>query len=225
MLNRSKLLNKVRALLAKTTANGCTEAEAMSALGKAREMMDAYEITEADLQLTGETASILNASPGDTHQIKSQLAVAVARFCDCKAWSATDGIRFCGLRSDVDFAVWLHDYLAAFVRRELTAFLARNPGPPGTRRRLITGFVLGASNRISTRLVELARPAATPNGRALVVAKNALITEAMAGLNLRQPRHRGRRVRLDAYEAGKSAGDRANFGRPVSGAAATLRLS
>jgi hypothetical protein len=38
--NRKSTLAKIKALLAKTTENGCTEDEAMAALDKAREMMD-----------------------------------------------------------------------------------------------------------------------------------------------------------------------------------------
>ena len=52
--NRDDLIEKVRALLSKTVDNGCTEAEALAALDKAHALMDAYEVTGADLQLTKE---------------------------------------------------------------------------------------------------------------------------------------------------------------------------
>ena len=51
MDNREKMYDKIRALLSKTTANGCTEEEYLAALGKARALMDAHEITGDDLQL------------------------------------------------------------------------------------------------------------------------------------------------------------------------------
>jgi Protein of unknown function (DUF2786) len=47
---RGNILDKVRALLNKTCANGCTKHEEHAALTKARAMMDAYEITEAELK-------------------------------------------------------------------------------------------------------------------------------------------------------------------------------
>lgn len=50
-INRNKMIDKVRALLAKTIDNGCTEAEAMSAFEIASRMMDEYEITQDDLKL------------------------------------------------------------------------------------------------------------------------------------------------------------------------------
>jgi Protein of unknown function (DUF2786) len=47
VVNRESILKKIRALLAKTTANGCTEPEMLAAIDMARAMMDAYEVTEA----------------------------------------------------------------------------------------------------------------------------------------------------------------------------------
>jgi hypothetical protein len=41
---RDELLAKIRALLAKTIENGCSEHEALAALSKARAMKDAYGI-------------------------------------------------------------------------------------------------------------------------------------------------------------------------------------
>jgi len=42
MADRNSIIDKIKALLAKTTENGATEAEMMSALDKASAMMDAY---------------------------------------------------------------------------------------------------------------------------------------------------------------------------------------
>jgi hypothetical protein len=58
-MNRESLLDKIRALLAKTTANGCTESEMLAALAKARAMRDAYAITDDELQLARDEAAVL----------------------------------------------------------------------------------------------------------------------------------------------------------------------
>ena len=47
---RKKMLRRVRALLSKTVANGCTEGETLAAQAKARELIAAYEITESEVQ-------------------------------------------------------------------------------------------------------------------------------------------------------------------------------
>jgi hypothetical protein len=69
--SREKMFDKIRALLSKTTAAGCTEEEALTALAKARALMDAYEITDADLQLAKEVGVGLRKDSGkDPHNIK-----------------------------------------------------------------------------------------------------------------------------------------------------------
>lgn len=224
--DRSKLLDKIRGLLSKTVENGCTEAEAMAALAKARAMMDAYEVTEDDLRLTkAEAATIFrNNAERDPHDIRSFLAMSIAEFSDCKAWRDSGAvIVFCGLPSDAAFASWLLETLGAFVQSELARYLMACPSERGARRTIINGFVLGATGRIAERLrqlIEQSKAAATSNGRALVIVKSDLVASKMAelGLNLRKSRRRGRRITGDSYAAGKTAGDRASFGRPVSGA-------
>jgi hypothetical protein len=62
MMDRNSLLEKIRALMSKTTENGCTEAEALAALDKARALMDAYEVTDEDLQLSKAEAAVCGAA-------------------------------------------------------------------------------------------------------------------------------------------------------------------
>jgi hypothetical protein len=98
--------------------------------------------------------------------------------------------------------------------------------PRTYRRRVINGFLMGACGRISARLKELTRQsqmASTGNTRALVVVKNAGIAEAMAAAGIRLSLNRSQRVSDPAgYQAGRAAGDRASFGRPVGGAGQRL---
>ncbi len=225
-MNREALLDKIRALLNKTVANGCSEPEALAALDKARAMMDAYEVTEADLKLTKMTAAVFNREePGtrDPHGIKSQLAMSVATFTDCEAWRSNGAIVFCGLPSDAELARYLLDMLAGYVLAELANHLHRNLAPRGERRFIINGFVMGACVRIADRLRVLAaqsKQAAASNSRALVVVKADAVAEAMAaaGLKFRTARRRSRNINRDSYAAGQASGDRASFGRPIAGA-------
>jgi hypothetical protein len=117
--NRESLLDKMRALLAKTRKNGCTESEELAALVKVRAMRDAYCVTDDELQLTkNEEAVLREEAPdqNDPHKIKWWLACAVAQFCDCKVWRVpSGGFMFCGMESDVQWASWLLDHLTDFV--------------------------------------------------------------------------------------------------------------
>ena len=92
MADRNSIIEKIKALLAKTTANGATEAEMMSALDKASAMMDAYDITDADVQVAKDEAAMLHADPPDLkdpHQIKWRLCHGVGRVLRCADFSFT----------------------------------------------------------------------------------------------------------------------------------------
>jgi hypothetical protein len=235
-IERESVLNKIRALLAKTMDNGCSEAEAMAALGKAQAMKDAYAVTEAELNLTKEEKAILRREPPgtkDPHRIKWFLMAAVSEFCNCRCWRQRrdqgGGMVFCGLPSDAQFATWLLDTLANFAQAQLVDFLMDAEPGSEERREVIRGFILGCTERISERLRELCEQSAvlaTSNAKALVVVKDAAIQAKIDELGIRLCSDSGSCGAWDSssYAAGRAAGDRASFGRPVSGRNATLRL-
>jgi hypothetical protein len=77
MADRNSIIDKIKALLAKTTENGATEAEMLSALDKASAMMDAYDISDEDLQIAKDEAVMLHADAPDLkdpHNIKWRLS-------------------------------------------------------------------------------------------------------------------------------------------------------
>jgi hypothetical protein len=235
-IEREKVLTKIRALLAKTLEAGATEAEAMAALEKAQAMRDAYAVTEAELNLTKEEKAILRSEPKgtkDPHRIKWQLLYGVCEFCNCKAWRKNrrkgGGLVLCGLPSDAQFATWLLDTLASFVHEELVHFLMDAAPSNEDRAQAIRGFVLGCCERITERLVELVEKSATvasSNAKALVVVKDQAIKAKMdeLGIHLSCGSFSCGAFDSSSYQAGSAAGDRASFGRPVSGRNATLRL-
>lgn len=219
MSDRKALIAKIQALLAKTVKNGCTEAEAMSALEKARAMMADHDVDQDDLTFGGETCIDHSTTAKDRDRVRESLATAVGAFCECRAWTAGfERIVFFGLQSDTGFANWLLTTLADFVRRELENWLRATwkPGTPSVRRRETEGFVNGCTRRLSERLFALAPRPKPGNGRDLVVAKMALIEKEMAerGIRTRETFKLGRGDR-DADDAGELAGDRARFNRPI----------
>jgi hypothetical protein len=234
---REGLLEKIRGLLAKTLDNGCTESEAMTALDKARAMMDAYAVSESELNLTKEEKAVLRREPPgtkDPHRIKWWLLRSVAGFCGCKGWrerrNEGGGLVFCGLPSDAQFATWLLDALTAFVQAELVKHLMEaDYASKQENREGIRGFVLGCTDRISQRLDELCAQStavATSNATALVVVKGQAVQAKLDELGIKFSSCSSSCSTWDSssYAAGKAAGDRASFGRPVSGRNATLRL-
>jgi len=236
MADRNSIIEKIKAMLAKTRENGCTEEEEFTALAKARAWIDTHEITGGELQLSREEKAILHdeseADARDTHGIKWQLCQGVERYCNVRIYRdrSKAGLTFIGFKSDIDFATWLLDHLSDFVHDALFEFLLDCLAPEGKERKEeIRGFVMGCCERIETRLIQMcdrSKTARTTNGNELVVIKDQAIKELMKAEGISLQYCGGSRAGFSdgARRAGQSAGDRASFGKPVSGAGATLRL-
>ena len=230
--DRAKLITKIKAIMRKTVYNGCTEVEALSALNMAQSLMNAYEITEADIKEIKQDEKAINQEFDlrDPNKIALSMAVCVAEFTDCKSWQTRKHtVNFIGLPSDVDFALWLLTTLSRFVRNELAKHLMRiNPEINNWNRQYhINGFVMGAASRINQRLKELITSRkGSVNSNAIVVAKQELIVRKIneLGKMLKAAKKRNEKFTIDSYTAGKAAGNGASFGRPVKGNQAVLRI-
>lgn len=199
-------------------------------------MMDAYDITDDELQIAKDEAAMLHADPPDLkdpHQIKWRLGYAVAQFCGVEIYRSRHetGLKCIGMPSDVQFAMWLLDSLADFVFAELYAHLIGSLAPKSERRIITRSFTAACCERIGDRLlalVERSKVARTSNGRELVVIKDAAIKAFMKENGI-HPRtcssgYSPSNVDAAAQAAGRAAGDRASFARPVSGADGALRI-
>jgi hypothetical protein len=235
MANRESIIEKIKALLAKTTANGCTESEMLAALDKASAMIDAYDISDAELQIAKDEAVTQHSDPPDLqdpHKIKWRITYGVAQFCNVQIFRSRNetGLKCIGMPSDVQFAMWLLDNLADFIFNALMEHLIGCLAPKGERRIIMRSFTEACCNRIVDRLLELverSKKARTSNGRELVVVKDAAIKAYMKEHEIRlQTCCMGSSSNINsaAQAAGRAAGDRASFGRPVSGAAGVLRI-
>jgi hypothetical protein len=233
--SRETIIEQIKALLSKTTANGCTEAEELTAIGKAAAMRDAYVITDEELALTKDETAVLHTDApdlADPHGIKWRLTYGVSQFCGVQIFRTRreTGLKAIGMPSDVDFAMWLLDHLADFVFAQLMEYLITDCAPRGERRTIIRSFVDGCAGRISDRLLELierSKTAQTSNGRELVVVKDTAIKSLMKELGIRLRTCRtsySSNFNESAQAAGRAAGEGATFGRPLSGAAGVLRI-
>src|SRR5215472_9557787 len=235
MADRNSIIDKVKALLSKTTENGATEAEMLAALDKAAAMRDAYDITDEELQVAKDEAAMLHADPPDLkdpHKIKWRLSYAVAQFCGVQIYRARHetGLKCIGMSSDVQFAMWLLDSLADFAFAELYSHLIGCLAPKSERRVIMRSFTEACCARITDRLLALVERSIaerTTNGRELVVVKDAAIKAFMKehDIHLRTcSGYSSSNTNAAAQSAGRAAGDRASFGRPVSGAGGVLRI-
>src|SRR3954462_12546447 len=78
---------RIRALVEKTTSNGCTEAEALSAAEMVGRLLERYALTMEQVDLRDTPCVALQVfAGGQRRRPIDGCVVAIARFCDCKVW-------------------------------------------------------------------------------------------------------------------------------------------
>lgn len=224
MDNRSKrerAAERVRALLAMTVENGCTEAEAVSAARKAAELMDAAGLTIEELRSAGksdwERRDHPTSDPVGWRLWK--VAEAIALLTDTKTWGDGAGAAatrqtFFGLTHDVRIAVYLLEICERAMRTEAKTFergltLYRKE----VRRSRSLAFLDGMSDRLASRIREINRSRASRasgDGRAVVLVKSDMLVQALheAGVDLRNSAARQGRKGMEGYLEGRAAADR-----------------
>lgn len=215
MKDRAKLFAILKALAAKTVANGCTEAEALAALEMFNKLMADNEVTADELKAEGETIEREEKTADDRDRIRQMLVGGVSAFCQCAGWRGSlDTFVFLGLKSDVIFAHWLLDTLADFVKRGLADYLQETwrPGMPSVRRLESTAFVMGCCETLAARLHALAET----RDASIAAEKGALIKRRMQELGIKLEM-RGRMHSIDpfALSAGEERGAEAQFSKPI----------
>ena len=226
-----KLVQRIRALRAKTVDQGCTEHEAMAAAAKVAELLDRHGLTLNELDLRRQSCEGVGIDTGRKRRgpIDGCLT-AIGTFFDCRTWSeisADNTIRyvFFGLPGDVDGAVYLHDLVTQAFETETRAF---QDGPiyceSSERRTATNSFQIGLANGIRTKLEALRaeRDAARrgSSGRDLVPVKQSILETELEKLGLNfvsRPAPRLRRGLVDAYDAGKEAGERFEYRAGIEG--------
>jgi hypothetical protein len=221
------LVQRIRALRAKTVAQGCTEQEALAAATKAAELLDRYGLSLGELEFRAQPCE------GIGIQTDRRRFAPIAAFFDCRVWVEQMSGRalryvFFGLRGDVAAAQYLYDLVERAFRTETDRFRAGALyAEMATERRCAThSFQVGLARGICDKLAQMqtAREASrrSVSGRDLVPVKAAMVDDALARLGLdlhrRQIGH-GRRVLADAYSAGEAAGRRFEFFPAITEAA------
>lgn len=221
-VNRLAAMQGIRALMAKTVANGCTENEALAAAAKVGELMDRYGLTYSDLELKSERCRQHSAT--DNYHDINVVADAIARFCSCRVWFSGGGIRYFGLPIDIVIASYMTSLCRSAMDASFYAF-ANSSARAGnnTRRELRKPFMVAMGCRLSERMIDLSSAreakATTANGTSLVGVKKAVVEEQYLALGLKLTPDRASRYRDNnaARAAGRAAGDRVNLVTGIHG--------
>ena len=222
---------KIRALLNKTLENGATEAEAMSAAAKARELMDCYRLSMSDVEIQAEPIETVDLRRGKAKAVAptDYCMGGIQAYCGVRMWYHTDRqtgyrrARILGLKSDAEMARYLYEMIRGAIETETEAHHRTEIWlDSANRRKATSSFQVGMAVRIDTRLREMARAldpvAKTATGTSLVVVKGAVVKQAFDALGLKFKGHLGGMSASSggSYAAGRAAGDRVNLSRPVS---------
>ena len=217
-----RVIQRIRALRAKTVDRGCTEAEAMAAAAKVSELLARHDLTLDEISVRKSDCEGVSVATGRRRRAPVDGCVpAIATFCDCRVWSEESdegALRYVyfGLKADVEAARFLHDLIEATFDHESAAFrrgqiyLALRGGD---RRMALNSFQTGLASGIAARLSSLKADrqdaGARRTGFDLVAVKHSVLDEEIArlGLNFATRRVASRRyVHGEAYAAGKAAG-------------------
>jgi Protein of unknown function (DUF2786) len=221
-----RLVQRIRALRAKTVEQGCTEQEALAAAEKVAELLDRHGLSLSELDLRRQSCEGIGVETDRKRRGPIDDCMgAIAAFFDCRVWGetsedATLRYIFFGLPADVQAAVYLHDLIVLAFATETAAFQATEIycSTHSSRRRSATNsFQVGLARGIIRKLDTLrqARDVAggSTNGRALVPIKESIIDEEMdrLGLSFRRRSAVRRMVLPAAFSAGQEAGERFEY--------------
>ncbi len=214
-----RIAARIRALLAKTVENGCTEGEALSAAAKAAEMLSRHDLTTDDVrERTDGFAQATHVVRDVVDRHLGKVLRAICDLCQVRYWTEGSGrdtreLSFFGYAVDVEIAGYLRDVVERAMRQARDAYDATQVLFVRSKRTgNVERFVQGMSDRLAEKVREIAwtrRPEATGNG--LVVAKMQAVGQELAkrGVELESvPRRRySSWDDRPEYDLGRQAGE------------------
>jgi hypothetical protein len=236
MTDRDRILERLKRLLAMTTENGASEAEAMIAAHKAAILMAAHDMTFASVEeieaqsYADDTRPWFKGGSQSRHGRFQRPPVwrclpYIEKICGCRHWySPWNGtLSFFGPAHATATAHYLVTIISRAMEREWDAYAKTLR--PGMRTRHRGSFFAGISTRIAHRLNAMhddeQRRHDAGTGRDLVLVRNALVERRFAESHDKVEEKGGslRGSNPLAEYAGWQAGDNVDLNRGVTEAA------
>ncbi|MCF1485061.1 DUF2786 domain-containing protein [Agrobacterium vitis] len=216
MMDRESLIKKVRALMAKTVDNGCTEAEAMAAAEKVAALMRDHSLSETVLEME-------NASIGvkfNIRSIKAKVCAAIAFSTNCAVLHMGEGREktalYIGYAPGPQIACYLHDVLHRAVDSAIKDFRAdrfyETRRTTKTKRKAVEDFTDGMVQGLCSRLIRLFKSSINEE-------KGAKARQALAEMFPRTKTVRTKESKprfLEANLRGESAARKVNISQGVA---------
>lgn len=122
MDKKESIKRKVKGLLEKTTENGATESEAISALQKAKELMMEHFISEHELNdpYANEKCTSVSTSHFKTGYDVTNIYPALCLLFDCEHFWDSKKLTFFGYEEDVQLCIYFYNFIlkACFAEKD-----------------------------------------------------------------------------------------------------------
>lgn len=227
---RQSKLAQIRAMMARTVDNGCTEAEAKQAAATVDRLLARYEIDLDEVTVKEQPIEKVLVKAKNHTVLYSASAISV--FADCKMWTSDPYIVYFGFKVDAEICEYLTLVFLRAIDRELANFTMMNGDYNEAGRRtqidMENSFGIGMAGRLGERLGELksardfSRKSGT--GTSLVAIKMPLVDEAFAALGIKFGKSRGRGMSIrntEAFSAGRKAAEGVTISQGIAGRAQT----
>lgn len=216
-MKRDALLKRIAALRSRTTAAGCTEAEALSAAAKAAELMREYEVETDQLGMAQEGVQVKTSPRSPASQLWSTIGACTNTASIFTRSQVRREVLFIGREPYPTIAVYLLEVCQNAIHNELKTFrkgeFYRRRRSPTTKRQAAEDFLQGLVMRLRRRLLDLFADRCDPT--AAVAASEELDRRFPGSSTIRRPE---RKPRFDeAVANGWSAGGKVNLAHGVNG--------
>lgn len=235
---RESIIKKINLLKEKTTSNGCSEAEAMSAAEMISRLLQEYDLSMTEVEVKSqefitEQIDIGGKVKKPIHDVVS----SIAYFTDTKVYftkrMGNYVYNFFGAKKDVEFAGYLFDLLSHAMDNEYAKYQKTSEynmiGGKVARGSFYKGMIVRLNQRLREMKDNLSNEAKTSG---LVLYNKMAITEQMFKQNNPSLRLRTATSRMtisdrSAFNSGKEAANRVNITSGLGGkrASESMRLT
>lgn len=156
-----RIKQKISFLLQKTTDNGATEQEMLSAIKLAEKLMRKYSIIKSDvIEPIEKDSCILKVHTKYKTGYKTEFFISsLAELFDCQHYWTKKTIVFFGYKEDVELCIYFYDLILKICFQELDKYFKSEEGYQLKEyyhgRTLYASFIRGFLNRIDEKLYEM----------------------------------------------------------------------
>jgi len=225
---QEKIKNRINSLLAKTKDNGCTEAEAMAAITKAKQLMTDYFISESDL--VDKEDCVLKSVPFT--QGYWLFISSLAKTFDCQTYKHGKQIMFFGFESDVEMCIYFNDYIIRSCKAAIANYKRSSEYLTEKQivssKRLTGGFRNGFLSSISKKLNDMymERKNTVKIGHGLVsIEKERQVSKEFRKLGLRLKTSARSYSAGGGFNTGKEKGSSFSVNKGVNNRSGVLALN